>query len=93
MLSVVSADYKEEYKILVRFNDDRKGEVDLKDFIFNGKIKPFRQLQDVEKFRDFKVDYTLKWGDELDLAPEYLYFKAFGDQEELKNVFEKWGYA
>jgi hypothetical protein len=92
MLSVVNADYQNEYKILLQFNDDKKGVVDLKDFILNGKIKPFKQLQDIEKFKTFQVDYTLKWNDDLDLAPEYLYFKVFENDNSLKSKFQQWGY-
>jgi len=92
MLSIVNANYKDDFKIVIEFNDHKKGEVDLKDFIFNGKIKPFKKLQDVEKFKKFHVDYTLIWDDDLDLAPEYLYYKAFEQDVSLKNKFHKWGY-
>jgi len=92
MLSILKANYKNEYKILLEFNDSKKGEVDLKDFIINGKIKPFKELQNIEKFKQFQVDYTLKWNDELDLAPEYLYFKAFKNDSSLQNKFHEWGY-
>ncbi|MGM0623841.1 MAG: DUF2442 domain-containing protein [Campylobacterota bacterium] len=93
MLSIVDASYQYDYKILLQFNDNKKGIVDLKDFIFDGKIKPFKQLQDIERFKDFKVDYTLKWNDDLDLAPEYLYYKAFEKDNSLKSKFHKWGYT
>jgi len=92
MLSIVNANYKEDFKIIIEFNDNKKGEVDLKDFIFNGKIKPFKKLQDIEKFKKFQVDYTLIWDNDLDLAPEYLYYKTFEYDESLKNKFQKWGY-
>ena len=85
-------DHQVDYKISLEFNDNKKGIVDLKDFILNGKIKPFKQLQDIEKFKKFKVDYTLKWDDELDLAPEYLYFKAFKTDNSLTAKFQEWGY-
>ena len=35
MLSIVNANYKDDFKIVIEFNDHKKGEVDLKDFIFN----------------------------------------------------------
>ncbi len=92
MLSITNANYQDDYKILIEFNDHKNGIVDLKDFILNGKIKPFKQLQDIEKFKKFKVDYTLKWNDDLDLAPEYLYFKAFETDNSLKAKFQGWGY-
>ena len=43
MLSIIKASYQNEYKISLEFNDKRKGVVDLKDFILNGKIKPFKK--------------------------------------------------
>ena len=92
MLSIINASYNSEYKITVYFSDKRKGEVDLKDFIFNSKINVFKQLRDIDKFKNFKVDYTLKWNDDLDLAPEYLYFNAFKSDNNLKAKFKEWGY-
>ncbi len=92
MLSVVNASYENEYKIVLEFSDHKKGKVDLRDFIINGRIKPFRELENIEKFKQFKVDYTLKWNDNLDLAPEYLYFKAFENDDNLQDKFQEWGY-
>ena len=92
MLSILNANYENEYKIIIEFSDHKKGEVDLKDFIINGKIKPFKELANIEKFKRFQVDYTLKWDDDLDLAPEYLYFKAFQNDTELQKQFQDWGY-
>jgi len=92
MISILSAHYDNEYKILLEFSNHRRGKVDLKDFILNGKIKPFKQLESLEKFKQFQVDYTLKWNDDLDLAPEYLYFKAFENESSLQEQFRTWGY-
>lgn len=92
MLSVLNANYENEYKIVLEFSDHKKGEVDLKDFITNGKIKPFKELEKIENFKNFQVDYTLKWNDDLDIAPEYLYFKAFENDSNLQKQFHKWGY-
>jgi len=92
MLSILNANYTNDYKILLEFSDHKKGEVDLKEFIFNGKIKPFKELKNIEKFKQFKVDYTLKWDDNLDLAPEYLYFKTFENDSSFQKKFQEWGY-
>ena len=92
MLSVLNANYKNEYKIALELSDHKKGEIDLKDFIINGKIKPFKELENIEKFKKFQVDYTLKWNNDLDLAPEYLYFKAFENDTSLQKQFHEWGY-
>jgi len=91
MLSIIKANYLQDYKIFLEFNDKKSGIIDLKDFVFNTKLKPFHKLQNIEKFRNFKLDYTIKWGD-LDLAPEYLYFKAFENDKELQPQFKEWGY-
>ncbi len=92
MLSILNANYENEYKILLEFSNHKKGRVDLKDFIINGKIKSFKQLENIENFKKFQVDYTLKWNDDLDLAPEYLYFKAFENDKSLQKLFHEWGY-
>lgn len=92
MLSIVNANYQDDYKIFLQFSDNKEGVVDLKEFILNGRLKPFQKLQDIELFKKFKIDYTLKWDNDLDLAPEYLYFKTFEKENSLKSKFKQWGY-
>jgi hypothetical protein len=92
MLNIVNAKYIDEFKIYIEFNDKKKGEVDLKEFINTTPIKPFKQLQDMKKFQNFRVDYTLIWDEDLDLAPEYLYYKAFESDKSLRDKFLEWGY-
>ena len=93
MLSIISAKYENNYTLQVKFNDGKEGMADLREFIFNDKLKPFSPLKDIEKFKNFTIDYTIKWSDELDIAPEYLYFKAFEHEEILQTKFQEWGYA
>ena len=38
MLSIINANYQDNYKISLEFNDHKNGVVDLKDVILNGKI-------------------------------------------------------
>ncbi len=92
MLTIVNAIYQDNYKIALKFNDEKNGIVDLEEFIFNTKFKPFKELKSIEKFKSFRLDYTLKWGEDLDLAPEYLYFKTFENDKELQIKFKEWGY-
>ena len=92
MIEVKDAKYKNDYMIEVTFNDNKKGVVDLLSLKNDKKIKPFQKLKDKNKFKNFKVDYTIKWDGDLDIAPEYLYFKAFKDNNLLKEKFQKWGY-
>ncbi len=52
-------------------------------------------LQDVDFFSKATVDKELEtvvWPNGADFAPEFLYFKAFGDEAELQAQFEAWGY-
>ncbi len=91
MLSIVKAKYLSDYKLLIEFSDGRNGVVDLESMI--KCFKPFFPLQDKNLFSQFKVDYTIQWSDELDIAPEYLYFKAFENDHNLKSLFDEWGYV
>lgn len=93
MLSVIEAKHIGDYRIRIEFNDGRVGEVDLKEVIAGDQRAIFNQLKDIELFKRFKVKYdTLTWPNELDIAPEYLYFQSFKDDSNLLNQFKKWGY-
>mgnify|MGYP000196163907 FL=1 len=91
MISVVKAEYLQGYRILLDFSDGKSGVVDLQNNVYT--FKPFFVLQDTGVFSKFTVDYTIRWSDELDIAPEYLYFKAFEDDRELDGIFREWGYV
>ena len=56
-------------------------------------MKFIQPLRDINLFQKFRLDYTLIWSDEIDLAPEFLYFKLFEDDKSLQEQFEKWGYV
>ena len=92
MLAIKDAKYIDGFKIYLQFNDNREGEVDLKDFLEKTPLKPFKRLKEIDKFKNFKVDYTLIWDEDLDLAPEYLYYKTFESDPTLKEQFIEWGY-
>jgi len=60
-------------------------------------IKSAKHLQDYKiriEFNDGRIGEfdTLIWPNELDIAPEYLYFQAFKDDSRLNGQFKKWGY-
>ena len=72
--NIEQAKYQEGYKIFLGFDDGLKGIVDLKNFIFNNDFSAFKRLQDKKQFKDFNLEnHTLVWGNDLDLAPEFLY--------------------
>ncbi|MBC8445962.1 MAG: DUF2442 domain-containing protein, partial [Chloroflexi bacterium] len=35
---------------------------------------------------------TITWPNGADLAPEYIYFRAFKDDPALQEQFKEWGY-
>ena len=91
-LHIKSAQYLEDYKIQVSFNDGKEGVADLSSSL-NGKI--FEPLKDKSKFSNFVIDddlETIVWENGADLAPEYIYFQAFKSVPELQEKFQKWGY-
>ena len=93
MLSIIKAKYTDEYKIKLEFSDGMAGEVNLKEVVISDHRPIFNQLKDLSIFKNFKVEYdTLTWPNELDIAPEYLYFQTFKDNSQLQDQFKKWGY-
>lgn len=74
MVYVIKANYIDGYKIHLIFSNHKEGVVDLKDVIINDHRAIFKVLQDIEKFKQFKVAMdTIVWNNGLDLAPEFLY--------------------
>lgn len=93
IISVVNADYMGEYKIHIGFNDGKQGKIDFKEIITDDHRPIFNQLKDISIFKNFKIDFaTLVWPNELDITPEFLYFKAFTHDPLLKQQFEECGY-
>ncbi len=91
MLHITHAEYLEDYRVKITFNDGKIGIADLN--CLTGEI--FEALKDKRIFSELKVDKeldTIVWPNGADLAPEYLYFQAFKDAPELKDQFKKWGY-
>ena len=72
ILHVIKAEYKDDYRIWIKFNDDSEGIVDLKDELYGEVFEP---LKDIGKFKSFRVDpeiATLVWENGADFAPEFL---------------------
>lgn len=70
LLHVTKAEYLENYKIYLEFNNGEKGIADLE-----GKLRGpvFEPHKDVEFFKDFHLEtWTIAWKNNTDLAPEFL---------------------
>ena len=83
---IVSAEYLEDYKIKLVFEDGNTGIADLSDYPDPTNI--FNAFLDINFFKSFQIeDGTLVWGNgELDLAPETLYSTATGKEFS----YDKW---
>jgi hypothetical protein len=93
ILHVINAKYKGDYQIELSFNDGKTGIADLKD-VLHGKA--FEPLKDKTHFSRFKLDSelnTICWNNNIDLAPEYLYYLSFKNQPDLAQQFREWGYV
>ena len=70
-LEVVKAEYLDNYKIKVWFNDNTVKIVDLSNHL-NGEV--FTPLKDISLFKRFSIKFnTIEWENGADFAPEYLY--------------------
>ncbi len=68
---ITKAQYLENYKVKLTFNDGLIETVDLANSL-EGKV--FEPLNDISYFKKFKLDsWTLTWPNDSDFAPEYLY--------------------
>ena len=94
MLHISDAEYLGEYRVRVVFNDGREGVADLRPMVFDEPRTVFESLKDLSVFRQFAIEHgALCWPGDLDVAPEYIYFLAFRDDESLRGLFEEWGYV
>jgi hypothetical protein len=71
---VTNAEYIENYKVSVLFNDGIKKTVDFYSLLFLNDYPAFRPLKDLEFFKNFKVTDTIEWDNgNIDIAPETIY--------------------
>lgn len=69
-LHVIEAEYDEEYRLKVKFNNGAEGTVDLEEELYGEVFEP---LKDIEKFRKFTLTgRTIEWANGADFAPEFL---------------------
>jgi hypothetical protein len=73
MHEVVNAHYVKDYILEIEFEDGRRKTVDLKSRLY-GKV--FEPLQNIEQFKNFKIDKqlgTIVWETGADFCPDALY--------------------
>lgn len=76
---VISANYDERYRIVLRFNDGYEATVDLENVLSEESRSVFQPLKNQDYFKTFSVKLnTVCWDNEADFAPEFLYELAKG---------------
>ena len=94
MLHISNAEPLNEYRVHLLFDDGREGTADLRQLVFDDPRPVFAPLRDPSFFQRLSVEHgALSWPGGIDIAPEYLYFLAFRDDESLRELFEDWGYV
>jgi len=91
-LFIEKATYLNDYKVELEFTNKKIGIADLKDELYGTVFEP---LKDKKLFSTLRVDKeldTIVWDNCADLAPEFLYFKSFQNEQSLQNQFKEWGY-
>ena len=82
--SVVHAEYRDEFRIQLTFNDGTTETVDFGPWL-NGPI--FKPLLDVAYFRRFFIEGgTVSWPNGADIAPETLYEVAARQRRSNKRL-------
>jgi hypothetical protein len=75
MLEVTAAQYIEQFRIRVRFNNGDEGVVDLADALWGPMFEPLKDPTVFRRFELLDVLHTITWENDADLAPEYLHQK------------------
>lgn len=69
-LHVIDAEYDENYRLKLKFNNGAEGIVDLEEELYGEVFEP---LKDLDLFRKFTLtSRTIEWPTGADFAPEYL---------------------
>jgi len=77
IISIKEANYIEDYKISLLFNDGKNNILDFKNFILKSQHPDIKKYEDLNLFKKFNFEYgELEWND-YDLAfPVYDLYKG-----------------
>ena len=77
LLDITVAEYLEDYKIKLTFENGKTGIVDFCTYLKKGGV--FEKFKNIKFFKSFQLDKeigNLTWNKEIDIAPETLYCVA-----------------
>jgi len=75
MLEIKKAEYIEEFKVRVFFDNGESGVVDLAEALWGPVFEPLKDISLFKKFVVSETLHTISWENGADFAPEYLYEK------------------
>ena len=75
MLQVTTAEYIHGHCIRVCFSNGEQGAVNLTDALWGPMFEPLKDIAVFQRFEVSPVLHTIRWENDADLAPEYLYEK------------------
>ncbi len=84
MIEVTAAEYVDGHRIRIAFSNGMQGMVDLKDALWGPMFEPLRDLRVFQKFEVSPILHTIRWENDADLAPEYLYEKMVEQSHALE---------
>ena len=83
---IIDLSYVSDYKIWLKFDDGKEGEIDLKGELWGEVFQPLRDLSVFKKVRLDAELGTICWENGADFAPEFLY-----DNLKTDCVTRIWG--
>lgn len=98
-MKIILAEYIENYKVKIKFNDGTEGIVDFESDLDRYKDTRFYTLTDVENFVKFKINenFDLEWYNGWDYCKDTLYMKIKGinteDENEVMEFLKKYSLA
>ncbi len=93
ILNLISVSLLAPHRLDLGFSDGRSGTLDLLPLIETELPGVFAALRDPAVFAKVQLaGGTIVWPEDLDLAPEYLYFHCFRNDPALQEQFAAWGY-
>lgn len=69
-IQVTDVEYGGNYTLICTFSDGSVKNVDMTSVL---EAPAYKELKDVEKFKQFGLDETIFWANGADIAPEWLY--------------------
>ena len=92
MLSIKEASYLGDLRFELVFSNGRRSDLSLRPLLGYAQGL-FSGLASESFASQFKLAHgSLSWPGELDVAPEYLYLRAFADDPAEQQRFQDWGY-